>query len=86
MVLPHIRLMTRRDCCLCDEVKLLLREAAEKALCSWEAVDVDRDKALLVRFGTDVPVLMLGEEVLFKHRVTGSELQSALRIAAGAAE
>ncbi len=78
MALPHIRLMTRRDCCLCDEAKALLEVTAKKGLCSWEPVDVDRDKALLVRFGLDVPVLMLGEQVLCKHRVTSDELTSAL--------
>ena len=78
MSLPHIRLMTRRDCCLCDEAKAVLESVAGEGLCSWEAVDVDRDKSLLVRFGLDVPVLMLGDAPVFKHRVSHSELRAAL--------
>ncbi|NWF35267.1 glutaredoxin family protein [Mariprofundus sp. KV] len=78
MSLPHIQLMTRRNCCLCDDAKAVLEVSAAEGLCSWEAVDVDRDKALLVRFGLDVPVLVLDGAVLFKHRVTQDSLTSAL--------
>jgi len=78
MSLPHIQLMTRRQCCLCDDAKTVLEAVATDGLCSWEAVDVDRDKSLLVRFGLDVPVLLLDGKVLFKHRVTASELQASL--------
>lgn len=76
---PHIQLMTRRQCCLCDDAKAVLKTAAETGLCSWEAVDVDRDKALLVRFGLDVPVLILDDKVLLQHRVTLDALKDALQ-------
>jgi len=83
MSLPHIRLMSRRVCCLCDDAKLVVASLADAGLCSWETVDVDRDKALMVRYGMDVPVLVVGDRVLFKHRVTTDELKTAL---AGIAE
>ncbi|WP_232726488.1 glutaredoxin family protein [Mariprofundus ferrinatatus] len=70
--------MTRQDCCLCDDAKEVLEAVAAEGLCSWETVDVDRDKALLVRFGLDVPVLMLDDAPVFKHRVTGAELKAVL--------
>lgn len=79
MSIPHIRLMTRRECCLCDEAKAVLEAAAAEGHCSWEPVDVDCDKSLLVRFGLDVPVLMLEQDVIFKHRVSRDELISLLR-------
>ena len=78
MSLPHIQLMTRRNCCLCDDAKVVLEASATDGRCSWEAVDVDRDKSLLVRFGLDVPVLLLDGKVIFKHRVTQSSLNSML--------
>jgi len=78
MSLPHIELMTRSQCCLCDDAKAVLEAAAAEGLCSWQAVDVDRDKSLLVRFGMDVPVLMLDGAVLCKHRVTAEQLQASL--------
>jgi len=75
----HVRLMSRKACCLCDQAKQVLRALAAEGLCSWEEVDVDRDKALLVRYGMDVPVLTLGDRVLLKHHVTRDGLLAALR-------
>ncbi|MDQ6993584.1 MAG: glutaredoxin family protein [Mariprofundus sp.] len=77
-MLPHIQMMSRRDCCLCEEAKKVLEAAAVLGLCRWEVVNVDRDKALLVRYGMDVPVLVLDGKVLFKHRVSIEQLSDAL--------
>ncbi|MDX8404987.1 MAG: glutaredoxin family protein [Mariprofundus sp.] len=78
MSLPHIQLMTRQHCCLCDQAKEVLEKTASQGLCSWEPVNVDTDKALLVRYGMDVPVLVCEGKMLFKHRVTAEALQAAL--------
>jgi len=72
--LPHIQLMTRRDCCLCDDAKTVLATVSEQGCCTWETVNVDQDKALMVRFGLDVPVLLAEGNIIFKHRVTAEQL------------
>ena len=74
MSLPHIQLMSRRDCCLCDDAKAVLAAVAEQGRCTWETVNVDHDKALMVRFGLDVPVLLANGNIIFKHRVTTDQL------------
>lgn len=71
--------MSRRICCLCDEAKAVVAAVAEQGLCSWEVVDVDRDKGLMVRYGLDVPVLLCDGKLLFKHRVTEEALTAALQ-------
>ncbi len=78
MSTPHIQLLTRRNCCLCDDAKRVIEVAAAQGLCSWESVDVDRDKALLVRYGLDVPVLLADGEEIFRHRVTAEALRATL--------
>jgi len=75
---PHIQLLSRRNCCLCDDAKAVVAAAAEQGLCSWETINVDHDKSLLVRYGLDVPVLLVDEQILFKHRVSASELHTSL--------
>jgi len=75
---PHIQLLSRRDCCLCDDAKAVVAAAAEQGLCSWETINVDHDKALLVRYGLDVPVLLVNGQILFKHRVAAADLQTFL--------
>jgi len=78
MSLPHIQLMSRRNCCLCEDAKTVVAAAAEQGLCSWETVSVDHDKTLLVRYGMDVPVVLADGRELCRHRVTADVLQTAL--------
>lgn len=80
MTLPHVQIMSRRECCLCDDAKEIVAAQAESGLCTWEVIDVDRDKALLVRYGMDVPVLLINGAQAFKHRVTSDELRTALSV------
>lgn len=78
MATPHVQVMSRRDCCLCEDAKAVVAAQAEAGRCSWEVVDVDRDKALLVRYGMDVPVILIDGEQAFMHRVSTEELQQKL--------
>jgi len=80
--MAHVQLMSRRQCCLCDDAKQVVADVAGQGLCTWETVDVDTDKALLVRYGKDVPVLLIDGEKSFEHRVTHEALQRALEVAA----
>ncbi|MFQ5518888.1 MAG: glutaredoxin family protein [Mariprofundus sp.] len=75
---PHIQLLSRRDCCLCEDAKLVVAALAEQGLCSWETVNVDRDKSLLVRYGMDVPVLLVDGNELVRHRVSETALKLSL--------
>jgi len=78
MSIPHLQLLSRRNCCLCEDAKQVLATFTEQGLCSWETVNVDQDKALLVRFGMHVPVLLLDGKQLCRHRVTAEFLRSTL--------
>ena len=78
MIEPHLQLLSRRDCCLCEEAKPILERLAEQGLCSWGTVNVDQDKSLLVKYGIHVPVLMMDGKELFRHRVVEEELKSTL--------
>jgi len=78
MRLPHIHLLSRHRCGLCDEARVVLEAVAEQGLCTWEMVNVDADKALLVRYGMDVPVLLVDDVELFRHRVNVQGLTDAL--------
>lgn len=79
--MPHVQLMSRKECCLCDVAKEVVVEAAARGLCTWETVNVDTDKALLVKYGMDVPVILINGEKRFMHRVSAEELLPALEAA-----
>jgi Glutaredoxin-like domain (DUF836) len=78
----HLQLLSRKQCCLCDDARQAVADVARQGLCTWETLDVDRDKALLVRYGNDVPVLLMDGEKLFEHRVPAEELRRVLEAAA----
>ncbi|MDX8401482.1 MAG: glutaredoxin family protein [Mariprofundaceae bacterium] len=81
---PLVQVMSRRDCCLCEDAKAVVREARDAGLCRMEVVDVDRDKALLVRYGLDVPVILIDGEEHARHRLDPVAFRHALAAGEGA--
>lgn len=78
MSAPHIQVMSRRQCGLCEAAKRVIKQAAEHGWCTWESVDVDRDKALLLRYGMDVPVVLVNGTEHFRHRIEQEALATVL--------
>lgn len=70
--------MSRPDCCLCDEAAAAVADAAQRRLCTWEKVDIDRDAALSQRYGLDIPVLLIDGETCFRHHVDARMLDEML--------
>jgi len=76
--MPHVQIMSRHKCGLCKSVKAVVERAAMQGLCSCENVDVDQDQALLVRYGMDVPVVLINGVERFRHRIDADELNAVL--------
>ena len=72
-------LYTRKDCCLCDEMKAAVAAAAKKIPLALEEIDVDSSPELAARYGSEVPVLFINGRKAFKYRVTEKELERRLR-------
>jgi glutaredoxin len=70
---------TRRDCCLCDAMKVVLRAAAAQQPFSLEEIDVDSSLELQEQYGDQVPVLFIDGRKAFKYRVTQAALQRRLK-------
>lgn len=78
MAQPDLILMSRKACCLCEDAEAVLQALAARGLCAFDVVDVDQDLQLAVRFGADVPVLLMGDRVLMQHRIQPEELIALL--------
>jgi len=77
---PRLRLVHRTDCELCDEMLAQLIELKRRVeLPQVELVDVDADPELLRRYGLHVPVLLLDDTPVCRHRLDTSELLRMLR-------
>lgn len=77
-------LYSRKDCCLCDEMKAALHETVLTFPAEIEEIDVDGSDELRQKFGDEVPVLFVDGRKAFKYRVTARELAKYLRRKRGA--
>lgn len=75
---PKLTLYSRKDCCLCEEMKAVVREVAAKIPLELEEIDVDGSVDLQDKFNDEVPVLFIDGRKAFKYRVTEKELKSRL--------
>ena len=71
---PKVKLYSRRDCCLCDEMKAAIRQVAATASFDFEEIDVDTNRELQDRYNDKVPVLFIDGRKAFKYRVTAKQL------------
>jgi glutaredoxin len=75
----QLTLYSRRDCCLCEEMKAVIQRVASRVALRLEEIDVDSSPELQERYGYEVPVLFIDERKAFKYRVTRKELEKRLR-------
>jgi glutaredoxin len=73
-----LTLYTRRDCCLCDEMKAVIQVVATNLPLELDEIDVNRSSELRAKFGDQVPVLFIDGRKAFKYRVTAAELRKRL--------
>jgi glutaredoxin len=74
----QVTFYTRRDCCLCDEVKGLVQEVTRAYPVDLSEIDIDQDPDLRTRFGLEVPVVFIEGRKAFKYRTTAPELRKRL--------
>ena len=75
----EILLYTRKGCCLCEEMKEVIRKVAGEISFEMKEIDVDTAPDLREKYGNEVPVLFINGRKAFKYRVTVSELRNRLR-------
>ena len=75
----QLTLYSRKDCCLCEEMKGVVRQVAGRLPLEIEEVDVDSAPDLQEKYGNEVPVLFINGRKAFKYRVTEGELKKRLR-------
>jgi glutaredoxin len=75
----RLTLYTRKDCCLCEDMKASIHAAGRKVPVDLVEVDVDSSPELVERYGGEVPVLLINGRKAFKYRVTTKDLEERLR-------
>jgi glutaredoxin len=75
----EVILYTRPGCHLCDEAKAAIAPLLREFRATLREVNVDTDPELQERYGSDVPVICIGERKLAKHRVDLAQFRRQLR-------
>jgi glutaredoxin len=75
----ELLLYTRKDCCLCEEMKSTLSRVAERVSFTLQEIDVDTLPELQEKYGNEVPVLFINGRKAFKYRLTARELEQRLK-------
>ncbi len=71
-------LYTRPGCRLCDEVKRQLNALAGELGFSVDEVNIETEPALRVRYGHDIPVVVVDGREAFRHRFDDARLRKLL--------
>ena len=75
-----LTIYSRPGCHLCDEMKTLVRRVVRSvtAPVTIEEIDISTDPDLEVRYGVEIPVLLVDGRKVAKYRVSEKELRRML--------
>ena len=73
-----LTLYSRQDCCLCDDMKAVIKQVAADLSLEVDEIDIDGSSELREKFGNEVPVLFINGRKAFKYRVSQRELAKKL--------
>lgn len=65
----ELTLYTRPGCHLCQDAKTLLQALLAEFGATLREVNIDEDRELTERYGSDIPVIFIGAHKAAKHRV-----------------
>ena len=78
-----VTIYSRQGCHLCDQMKAVVERVGQSVAIAVEEIDVSTDPALETRYGSEIPVLLVGGTKAAKYRVTEEELRRILSARAG---
>lgn len=73
-----VEILSRPDCCLCDEAKKVIERVAAEYAIEVRVVDISGNSELEARYGHEIPVVFVGGRKAFKYRVDEAELRRRL--------
>jgi hypothetical protein len=69
---PQVRFLTKPGCHLCDDARPVLEAelaASGRSATSYDEVDITTDDELYARYWTDIPVVLVDDEVIAIHHL-----------------
>lgn len=76
--MTELTLLTRRGCHLCDVMKTVIATVKSHHPIGLTEIDIADRPDLEQQFGTEIPVLLCGDRVLARYRVSANQLLERL--------
>ena len=77
--LPLVKFYTKEECPLCETALDIIMQVAETNDFELKILDISQDDNLLMRFGTEIPVVEINGDIAFKYRVNKKEFIRLLK-------
>ena len=74
----QVKVYSKEDCCLCNEVKEVLKRVQKGLPFELIEVDIATDKKLLEQYESEIPVVFINDRKAFKYRVSEVEFKKKL--------
>ncbi len=73
-----IEVMTKQDCCLCDDAKEIIEQVIAELPAELKMTDIESDPKLFERYKEKIPVVLINGEESFVYKVHPSTLRKKL--------
>ena len=73
-----IEVMTKKDCCLCDEAKEVIEQVIAEIPAELKMTDIESDPELFERYQEKIPVVLINGEESFFYKVHPVTLRKKL--------
>ena len=79
---PLVKFYTKEECPLCETALEIIMQVAESIDFELNMLDITQDNNLMMRFGTEIPVVEINGDIAFKYRVNKKEFIRLLKSSA----
>ena len=73
-----IEVMTKQDCCLCDDAKEVIEQVIAELPAELKMTDIESDPELFKRYKEKIPVVLINGEESFVYKVHPVTLRKKL--------
>ena len=73
-----IEIMTKKDCCLCDDAKAIIEQVIAEFPAELKMTDIESDPELFERYQEKIPVVLINGEESFVYKVHPITLRKKL--------
>ena len=74
----QVTLYSKPGCHLCEEMKSEIARANCSDLYDLQEVNIESDAGLFARYRFDIPVLLIDDVEMFRHRLSAADFQDCL--------